>query len=76
MSWEASVDGGWYKLLTTYPVWKIDLALFRNELEYTRMCCLAILFAVDQLKEHGICDVQPGELVEGAGRKEHFAAVV
>jgi hypothetical protein len=40
------------------------------------MCLLPILFAVYQLEEHRVCDVQPGELVESARRKEHFAAVV
>lgn len=65
-----------YRLLATYPVWEIDLALFRNELQYTSVCRLTIFFAVYQLEEHGICDVQAGELVESTGRKEHFAAVV
>lgn len=40
------------------------------------MCLFAILLAIDELEKHGICDVHPRELVQCAGRKEHFAAVV
>lgn len=40
------------------------------------MGLLAVLLPVDELEQHGIGDVHSGELVEGAGRKEHLAAVV
>lgn len=63
-------------MLTTHPVWQVDLALFRNELEHTSVRLPPVLCAVDQLEKHRICDVQPCKLVEGAGREEHLAAVV
>jgi hypothetical protein len=63
-------------MLTTHPIWQVDLALFRDELEHTSVRLLPVLCAVNQLKEHRICDVQPCELIEGAGREEHFAAMV
>lgn len=34
------------------------------------------LCAVYELEEHGVCDVEPGELVESRWRKKHFAAMV
>lgn len=40
------------------------------------MRLLAVLLAIYELEEHGICNVQAGELVERAGRKEHFTAMV
>ena len=38
--------------------------------------CLLLLCAVEELKQHGVCDVKPSEFVESAWRKEDFAAVV
>lgn len=39
------------------------------------MCGLACI-PVDQLEQHRVCDVEPGQLVEGRGWQEHFATKI
>lgn len=40
------------------------------------MCLLAVLLAIYELEEHGVCNVESSELVERTWWKEHFATMV
>lgn len=73
--WLVLVSGSgraWWRVrkgvvILTYPVREVDLALLGGELKHARVRD-AVLLAVDELEEHGVGDVQAGELLEGAGR--------
>lgn len=64
-----------------YPEGEIASAFLCNKLENTAMSLLGVTFsigyaAVDELEQHGIGDVQGGQLVEGRGREKDLATMV
>lgn len=58
-----------------HPVGEVDFAFFGYEFQHAGVG-LCVFCAVDELEEHGIGDVQAGELVESAGGHDDFAAVI
>lgn len=57
------------------PLGEVDLAFFCSEFEDAGVGGL-LFGAVDELEDHGIGDMEAGELVEGGGGEKDFAAVV
>lgn len=58
-----------------YPIRQIDLPLLRNEFQDAGVRH-GILVPIYQLEEHRVCNVQPCQLVEGAGWHHDLSAMV
>lgn len=59
----------------SYPLRDVYPAFLSDELQHTSMCLL-LFCTVEELKQHGVCDMEPSEFVKRARREEDFAAVV
>src|SRR5215469_14079901 len=59
----------------TYPLRYVYPAFLSDELQHASMCLL-LFRAVEELKQHGICDMKPCEFVQSTWWQEDFAAVV
>ncbi len=62
-------------MLETHPKRQIYLPFFCYKFQYARVCH-GVFSAVNELKEHRVCDVESCEFVEGTGWHEDLSAVV